>query len=51
MDKRLMAFLKDRKIFNSGGNKKSLKEALSAMEMKTEYKDRARKVIKKARAK
>jgi hypothetical protein len=50
MDKRLFAFLKDRKVFTSGGHK-TLREYLNAQEVKTENKDRARKVIKKAKAK
>lgn len=50
MDKRLFGFLKDRKIFTSGGHK-TLREAMSAIEQKTEYGDRARKGFKKARHK
>jgi hypothetical protein len=52
MDKRLFAFLKGRKIFTKGGGGKvTLQEALTNLEVKTEQKDRARKVIKKAKAK
>jgi hypothetical protein len=50
MDKRLFAFLKDRNIFN-GGKSKGLKEALTRLEQKTEYNDRARKGHKKAKHK
>jgi hypothetical protein len=46
MDKRLFAYLKDRKVFTSGGHK-TLREYLTARETRTEKKDRARKVIKK----
>lgn len=49
-NRRTFAFLKDRNIFN-GGTKHGLKEALSAMEKKTEYGDRARKGFKKAKRK
>lgn len=52
MDKRLFGFLKNRKIFTeSGGGKVTLQEALSKLERKTEFGDRARKVRKKARKK
>jgi hypothetical protein len=50
MDKRLISFLKDRKIFKYKG-RKDLRESLTALEQKTEYSDRARKHIKKKRAK
>ena len=50
MDKRLFAFLKDRNIFN-GGRSKGLKEALTCLEKKTEYGDRARRGQKKAKHK
>jgi len=49
MDKRLFAFLKDRKIF-SGGHK-TLREYMDNKERNTEWKDRARKGHKKARSK
>lgn len=49
MDKRLFAFLKDRKIFTGGH--KTLREYMDAKERTTEYKDRARKGFKKARLK
>lgn len=49
MDKRLFAFLKDRKIFTGGH--KTLREWMTAQEKKTEYRDRARKGFKKATAK
>lgn len=45
-----MSFLKDIKIFKYEG-RKDLRESLSALEQKTEYNDRARKVFKKKRAK
>ena len=52
MDKRLFGFLKDRKIFTEGGGGKvTLKEAMTRMEQKAEFGDRARKVIKKAKCK
>lgn len=52
MDKRLFAFLKDRKIFTQGGGGKvTLKEAMLRLEQKTEYNDRARKGHKKAKCK
>jgi hypothetical protein len=49
-DKRLFAFLKDRKIFTSGGHR-TLREYMNAQEVKTENADRARKGFKKARYK
>ena len=49
MDKRLFAFLKDRKIFTGGH--KTLREYMDAKEQKTEYNDRARKGHRKARSK
>jgi len=48
-DKRLFAFLKDRKIFTGGH--KTLREYMDAKEVKTENEDRARKGFKKARYK
>ena len=50
MEKRLFAFLKNRKIFTSGGHK-TLREYLNSKEIQTENKDRARKPRKKVRAK
>jgi len=49
MDKRLFAFLKDRKIFTGGH--KTFREYMDARETKTENNDRARKGFKKARHK
>lgn len=49
MDKRLFAFLKDRKIFTGGH--KTLREYMDAKEQKTEYRDRARRGLKKAKHK
>lgn len=50
IDKNLFGFLKDRKIFTGGGNK-TLREYLTEQEQKSEHRLRARKVIKKAKAK
>jgi hypothetical protein len=50
-NRRTFAFLKDRNLFNGGRGKGGLKEALSRMEQKTEYGDRARKGSKKAKRK
>ena len=49
MDKRLFAFLKDRKIFTGGH--KTLRELMDAKERNTEWGDRARKGSKKAKHK
>lgn len=50
-NRRTFAFLKDRNIFNGGHSKDGLKEALTRLEQKTEYDDRARKGFKKAKKK
>jgi hypothetical protein len=50
-NRRTFAFLKDRNIFNGGQGKGGLKEALTAMEKKTENGDRTRNGFKKARKK
>lgn len=50
VDRRLFGFLKDRKIFTDGG-RRTLREALTAQEKRQEYKDRARRPIKKAKHK
>jgi hypothetical protein len=49
--KRTFAFLKDRNLFNGGYGKMGLKAALTRLEQKTEYGDRARHPRKKAKMK
>jgi hypothetical protein len=50
MKRDLFVFLKDRKVFTSGGNK-TLREYLTAQEQQSEYRLRSRRAIKKPRKK
>jgi hypothetical protein len=50
MDKSLFGFLKDRKIFTSGGHK-TLREYLTDQEVKSEHRLRERTVVRKRKHK